>query len=83
MQGVKFGHPQKRALSGPFVLKPNSLGQPRLDRCGAVLSYPFLQSLMIAAFGFDDSTGVRFFVDLHLARLGRWLTSSEKYLANY
>jgi len=51
------------------VLKPKSLGQPGLDSCGAVFCFPFLQRFVIAAFGLYDFAGVRFFVDLHLARL--------------
>ena len=31
--------------------------------------FPFLQNLVVAAFGFDDFAGLRIFVDLHLARL--------------
>ena len=34
-----------------------------------MLSFPFLQSLVIATFGFDDFAGVRILVDLNLARL--------------
>jgi hypothetical protein len=45
---------------GPFVLKPKPLGEPRLDGGRAVLSFPFLQSLVIAAFGFDEFAGKRF-----------------------
>src|SRR5207253_11091413 len=62
----------KMAVTCPFVLKPRSLGEPRLDGGRAVLSFPFRQSLVIAAFGFDDFAGVRVFVDLHLA----WLTGA-------
>ncbi len=62
----------KRALSGPFVLKPRSLCQPGLNGRGAVLCFPFFQGLVVAAFGFDDFTGVRIFVDFHLA----WLSAA-------
>jgi hypothetical protein len=56
---VKFRF-SKKALSGLFVLKPKLLGQPGLDSRGAVLSFPFLQRLVVAAFSFDDFVGVRF-----------------------
>jgi hypothetical protein len=59
----------KKALMGLFVLKPKSLDEPRLDGGRAVLSFPCLQRLVVAALGFDDFTGVRIFEDLHLARL--------------
>ena len=38
-----------------------------------MLSFPFLQRLLIAAFGFYDFPGVRFFVDLNLA----WLAAAD------
>ena len=37
-----------------------------------MLSFPLFKSLVVAAFGFDDFTGVGVFVDLHLA----WLTAA-------
>ena len=64
---------------GPFVLKPTLLGQPRLNSRGAVLSFPFLQRLVVAAFGFDDFAGVRVLVDLHLA----WLPSTGLRLSGW
>ena len=60
---------QKRPFRAFFLRKPNSLGQPGLNGGGAVLSFPFLQRLVIAAFGFDDFAGVRIFVDLHFCLL--------------
>jgi len=53
----------------PLVPKPRSLGQPRFDSGATVLSFPLFQRLVIATLGFDDFTGVRFFIDLHLACL--------------
>ena len=61
------------ALSGPFVLKPKSLGQPGLDGVGAVLSFPLFQSLVVAAFRLYDLAGVGVLVDLHLA----WLAGAR------
>lgn len=57
---------------GPLIVKPNSLGQPGLNGRGAVLCFPFLEGLVVAAFGFDDFACVRIFIDLHLA----WLTAA-------
>ncbi|MNP64965.1 hypothetical protein D3C76_1605190 [compost metagenome] len=49
-----------------------------------MLSFPLLQSFVIAAFGFDDFASVRIFVDLHLAGLtaasfglGSWCTTAS------
>ena len=76
------GAPIKMAISSPFVLKPNSLGQPGLDRRGAVFCFPLFQSLLVAALCFHDFARVRVFVAFHLARLaaagfrfGRWSTA--------
>jgi hypothetical protein len=44
-----------------------------------VFSSPFLQRFVIAAFGFDDFAGVRFFVDFYLTRL----TSDGLGLSNW
>ena len=66
-------HTVKKALSGPFVLKPNSLGQPGLDCVGAVFSFPLFQRFVVAAFGLDDFAGVRIFVDIHLT----WFTCAD------
>lgn len=55
------------------MLKPNSLGQPGLYGRGAVLCFPFLQRLVIVAFGFDYFAGVRVFIDLKHA----WLTGAD------
>jgi hypothetical protein len=48
------------------VLKPNSLGQPGLNCRRAVLCFPFLQSLVVAAFGFYDFAGVSFLKTLNV-----------------
>jgi len=49
-----------------------------------VFRFPFLQRFVIATFGFDDFTGVRIFVDLHLTRfaaadfrLGCWSATAS------
>jgi hypothetical protein len=55
----------------PFCTQTNLLGQPGLDRGGAVFSFPFHQRFVIAAFGFDEFTGVRIFINLQLTRLCR------------
>jgi|LNAP01.1.fsa_nt_gb hypothetical protein len=55
VRGVRnLGAHKKGPSTGPFVLKPKSLGQPGLNGRGAVLHFPFLQRFVIAAFGFDD-----------------------------
>jgi hypothetical protein len=46
---------KKNPFQGPFVLKPKSLGQPALNGRGAVFCFPFLQRLVVPAFGFDKS----------------------------
>ena len=65
----KFDQP-KRITEDSFILNAKSLGQPRLNGRGAVRCFPFLQRLVIAAFGFDDFAGIRVFIDLYLARFG-------------
>lgn len=50
---------EKRPVKGLFLLKTKLLGQPRLNSRGAVLCFPFLQRLVVAAFGFYEFAGVR------------------------
>jgi hypothetical protein len=46
-----------------------SLGQPELNRVGAIIRFPFFKSLVVAAFGYAR---LLIFVGLHLA----WLTAA-------
>jgi hypothetical protein len=58
-------------MTGPFVLKPKSLGQPGLDGASAVFSFPLFQSFVIPAPRFNNLDSVRVLVDFHLAGLAR------------
>jgi hypothetical protein len=49
-------------LNDPSPLTGRS-GNPGFDGVGTVFGFPFFQGFVIAAFGFDDFTGVRVFVD--------------------
>ena len=63
--------PTKKALAGPFVLKPKSLGQPRLDGVRAAFRFPLFQRFVVATFRFDYFAGVRIFINRQLTRLYR------------
>ena len=54
-----------------------------------MLSFPFLERFVVAAFGFDDFASVRIFVDLDLARfaaagfgLNSWSTTAANLWIN-
>jgi hypothetical protein len=58
----------KKGPLGPFLGEADLLFQPPFDDGGAVFSFPLFQSLVVAAFGFDNLTSLRIFVDLERAR---------------
>ena len=51
------------------------LGEPAFHNIGAVLGFPFLEQLVIAALGFDELAVVRVLIQLNLACTTRGLFS--------